>query len=203
MEVRLGEVVTVNYRVINEAARPITASGGLNVAPSTPAPISRRSTASASPSRRLKAGEKREMPVVFYVDRDGEGCRRQRHQHHHAVLHHVPGPRASRDGSDSAGSPPRELTRGDRNGRRPRQAAARLPSRRSEPVAGRRLDFGVHHGGRRHQLDAPHVRGGALVFFAGVIGVLYTMLGWWRDVIDEASTRAITPTSCRFRTATG
>ena len=25
-----------------------------------------------------------------------------------------------------------------------------------------------------------------LVFAAGVIGVLYTMIGWWRDVINEA-----------------
>ena len=42
-----------------------------------------------------------------------------------------------------------------------------------------------------------------LVFGAGVIGVLYTMLGWWRDVIKEArASRAITPAWCRSRTAT-
>ncbi|AWB23384.1 cytochrome c oxidase subunit 3 [Methylobacterium currus] len=29
---------------------------------------------------------------------------------------------------------------------------------------------------------------GPYVFFAGVIGVLYTMLSWWRDVVHEANT---------------
>src|SRR5688572_7625105 len=33
IEVKLGEVVTVNYRVINQAARPITASAAYNVTP--------------------------------------------------------------------------------------------------------------------------------------------------------------------------
>ena len=41
-----------------------------------------------------------------------------------------------------------------------------------------------------------------LVFGAGVLGVLYTFIGWWRDVINEAEHRAITPAWCRFRTAT-
>ena len=41
-----------------------------------------------------------------------------------------------------------------------------------------------------------------LVFGAGVLGVLYTMIGWWRDVIREAEPRAITPAWCRSRTAT-
>ena len=36
--------------------------------------------------------------------------------------------------------------------------APRLPPRRSEPVAGRRLDLGLRHGGRRDHLDASHVR---------------------------------------------
>ena len=69
IEVKLGEVVTVNYRVINEAARPITGAGGLQ----------RR----AAQRRRLlqqdqllllhradasRPGETREMAVVFFVD---------------------------------------------------------------------------------------------------------------------------------------
>ena len=41
-----------------------------------------------------------------------------------------------------------------------------------------------------------------LVFAAGALGVLYTMIGWWRDVIKEAKTRATTPAWCRSRTAT-
>ena len=38
-----------------------------------------------------------------------------------------------------------------------------------------------------HHLDAPHVRGGAAgVRRSASIGVLYTLIGWWRDVIREA-----------------
>ena len=106
---KLGEVVTVDYIVINEAAREITASAAYNVAPLNDwAPISRRSTASASPSRRLKAGEKRDMPVVFYVDpamaKDPDGAD---HQHHHAVLHFLSAARAAAAGG------------GQRSGQRP------------------------------------------------------------------------------------
>ena len=49
----------------------------------------------------------------------------------------------------------RHCRRRDDNGYGARQAP-RLPSGRSEPVAGGRRDLGLHHGGRRHHLDAPH-----------------------------------------------
>ncbi|MFY8113462.1 MAG: cytochrome c oxidase subunit 3, partial [Rhabdaerophilum sp.] len=32
------------------------------------------------------------------------------------------------------------------------------------------------------------LQAGSLLFFAGFIGVLYTMFGWWRDVVNEAET---------------
>ena len=51
IDVRLGEVVTVNYRVTNEVgARDRRATRSTTSRRSTSAPISRRSTASASPS---------------------------------------------------------------------------------------------------------------------------------------------------------
>ena len=74
---------------------------------------------------------------------------------------------------------------GDDDGRGSHQSS-RLPPGRSEPVAGGRRHLGFHRGVRRHQLDAPSVRRGALVFGLGTIGILYTFIGWWRDVIREA-----------------
>ena len=70
----------------------------------------------------------------------------------------------------------------------PTPTAPRLSPGRSEPVAGVGsisaflLAVGAHH------LDAPLVRGGAAGSSAPArIGVLYTMLGWWRDVAREAT----------------
>ena len=42
-----------------------------------------------------------------------------------------------------------------------------------------------------------------IVFGIGVAGILYTMMGWWRDVIREAETRAIIPGWCNCITVTG
>ena len=50
IEVRIGEVVTVNYKVVNEAAREIVGQASYNVSPPTVGAYFRRSTASASPS---------------------------------------------------------------------------------------------------------------------------------------------------------
>jgi cytochrome c oxidase assembly protein subunit 11 len=68
IEVRLGEVVTVNYRVVNEAARPTAASAAYNVAPLTLGSYFQKINCFCFTEQRLAAGEKREMPVVFYVD---------------------------------------------------------------------------------------------------------------------------------------
>ena len=42
-----------------------------------------------------------------------------------------------------------------------------------------------------------------LVLGAGAIGIAYTMVGWWRDVIHEAEVEGDHPAWCRYRTATG
>ncbi len=68
MELRLGEVVTVNYRVINEAARDITASAAYNVTPLNVGAFFQKINCFCFTEQRLKAGEKRDMPVVFYID---------------------------------------------------------------------------------------------------------------------------------------
>ena len=78
IEVRLGEVVTVHYRVINEAARPITASAAYNVTPLNVGAFFQKINCFCFTEQRLKAGEKRQMTVVFYVDpamaKDADGA---------------------------------------------------------------------------------------------------------------------------------
>jgi cytochrome c oxidase assembly protein subunit 11 len=78
IEVKLGEVVTVHYRVINQAARPITASAAYNVTPLTVGAYFNKINCFCFTEQSLKAGEKREMAVVFYVDpamaKDSDGA---------------------------------------------------------------------------------------------------------------------------------
>jgi cytochrome c oxidase assembly protein subunit 11 len=75
--VRLGEVVTVNYRVLNETARSITASAAYNVTPLTMGAYFQKINCFCFTEQTLKPGEKRDMAVVFYVDpalaRDSDG----------------------------------------------------------------------------------------------------------------------------------
>jgi cytochrome c oxidase assembly protein subunit 11 len=60
IEVKLGEVVTVNYRAINETARPITASAAYNVTPLTIGSFFHKINCFCFTEQTLKAGEKRE-----------------------------------------------------------------------------------------------------------------------------------------------
>jgi cytochrome c oxidase assembly protein subunit 11 len=68
IEIKLGQVVTVNYRVTNEAARPITAQAAYNVAPLNAGSYFQKINCFCFTDQSLKAGETRDMPVVFYVD---------------------------------------------------------------------------------------------------------------------------------------
>ena len=68
IEVNLGQVVTVHYRVINEAARPISATAAYNVTPLTVGSYFNKINCFCFTEQHLKAGETREMTVVFYVD---------------------------------------------------------------------------------------------------------------------------------------
>src|SRR6185295_13217206 len=78
IKVRLGEVVTVNYRVINETARPITATAAYNVTPLNAGAFFQKINCFCFTEQTLRAGEKRDMPVVFYVDpsmaKDADGA---------------------------------------------------------------------------------------------------------------------------------
>ena len=66
--VRIGEVATVNYKVINQAARDVTAMASYNVSPPTVGIHFNKINCFCFTEQTLKAGETREMAVVFYID---------------------------------------------------------------------------------------------------------------------------------------
>ena len=68
IQVRIGEVATVHYKVVNEAAREITAQASYNVSPPTVGAYFDKINCFCFTEQRLKPGETREMTVAFYVD---------------------------------------------------------------------------------------------------------------------------------------
>ena len=68
IEVRIGEVVTVFYTVTNQAARATTGVAASNVAPLTVGAYFQKINCFCFTEQTMDPGEKREMPVVFYVD---------------------------------------------------------------------------------------------------------------------------------------
>jgi cytochrome c oxidase assembly protein subunit 11 len=68
VEVKVGEVVTVNYLVVNESARETVGIASYNVSPPTVGAYFSKINCFCFTDQRLKAGEKREMAVVFFVD---------------------------------------------------------------------------------------------------------------------------------------
>jgi cytochrome c oxidase assembly protein subunit 11 len=68
VEVRIGEVVTVNYVVANLSARETAAIASYNVTPPTVGAYFAKINCFCFTEQRLAPGEKRDMPVVFFVD---------------------------------------------------------------------------------------------------------------------------------------
>ncbi|MCC6890136.1 MAG: cytochrome c oxidase assembly protein [Hyphomicrobiales bacterium] len=68
LEVRVGEVFTVNYAVVNESARATVGNATYNVSPPTVGAYFSKINCFCFTEQRLGPGEKREMPVVFFVD---------------------------------------------------------------------------------------------------------------------------------------
>jgi cytochrome c oxidase assembly protein subunit 11 len=68
IELRIGEVVTVYYTIVNQSARETAGQAAYNVAPSQVGGYFTKINCFCFTEQRLKAGEKREMPVVFFVD---------------------------------------------------------------------------------------------------------------------------------------
>ena len=68
IEARIGEVITVNYRVANQSARDTVVIASYNVSPPTAGAYFSKINCFCFNEQRLKPGEKRELAVVFFVD---------------------------------------------------------------------------------------------------------------------------------------
>ena len=68
IEVKIGEVVTVYYTVTNQSARATTGQAAYNVAPLTVGSYFQKINCFCFTEQTMAPGEKRQMPVVFYVD---------------------------------------------------------------------------------------------------------------------------------------
>ena len=68
IDVKLGQVVTVYYSVINETARVTAGQAGYNVNPSTVGIYFDKINCFCFTEQTMKPGEHRDMAVVFYVD---------------------------------------------------------------------------------------------------------------------------------------
>ena len=68
LPVRIGEVVTVFYTGTNQSARTTAAQAAYNVAPLTVGAYFQKINCFCFTEQTMAPGEKREMPVVFYVD---------------------------------------------------------------------------------------------------------------------------------------
>ena len=68
VDVKIGQVVTVGYTVVNESARETVGQAAYNVAPPQVGTYFNKINCFCFTEQRLKPGEKRDMAVVFYVD---------------------------------------------------------------------------------------------------------------------------------------
>jgi cytochrome c oxidase assembly protein subunit 11 len=68
IDVKIGQVVTVYYKVTNEAARVTAGQAGYNVSPPTTGRYFEEVNCFCFTQQTMQPGETRDMAVVFYVD---------------------------------------------------------------------------------------------------------------------------------------
>jgi cytochrome c oxidase assembly protein subunit 11 len=68
IEIKIGEVTTVFYKVTNQSARTTTGQAAYNVAPLTVGAYFEKINCFCFTEQTMAPGETRQMPVVFYVD---------------------------------------------------------------------------------------------------------------------------------------
>jgi cytochrome c oxidase assembly protein subunit 11 len=68
VDIKVGEVISVNYRVANQSARDTVGIASYNVSPPTAGAYFSKINCFCFNEQRLKAGEKRDMTVVFFID---------------------------------------------------------------------------------------------------------------------------------------
>ena len=215
IEVRIGEVVTVFYTVTNQAARATAGVAAYNVAPLTVGAYFQKINCFCFTEQIMGPGEKREMPVVFYVDpAAGERQRERRTEYDYAILYLLS---RARDRAEAAWRPARATSARETcdTQRFPLSGISRLSLRRicaegNGTPNGETAMATAHAKHHDYHLVDPspwpvvgsisafimavgaitwmhHMFAAAPVIFGvGTIGVLYTMASWWGDVIREA-----------------
>jgi len=68
IQIPIGQVTTIYYTVTNQSARTTTGQAAYNVAPLTVGSYFQKINCFCFTEQTMAPGEKREMPVVFYVD---------------------------------------------------------------------------------------------------------------------------------------
>ena len=68
IQIPIGQVTTIYYTVTNQSARTTTGQAAYNVAPLTVGAYFQKINCFCFTEQTMAPGEKREMPVVFYVD---------------------------------------------------------------------------------------------------------------------------------------
>ena len=68
VDVKVGEVVSVNYRVANQSARDTVGIASYNVSPPTAGAYFSKINCFCFSEQRLRPGEQRDMTVAFFVD---------------------------------------------------------------------------------------------------------------------------------------
>ena len=141
IKLHIGEVATVHYKVINEAARSITAQASYNVTPPTVGAYFDKINCFCFTEQTMKPGETREMTVVFYVDPAiVKDTTRTRSTPSRCPTPSTGCPTPNSRWPKRQPSPRASCKRRPDDGRRSRQTASRLSPGRSEPVAGGRRD---------------------------------------------------------------
>ena len=180
---------------------------------SRPAPTSRSWNASASTTRRSQPGQTIEFPCRLFRRSEVRRATRTREAStSDPLLYLLPRGRRPAERTAPSGGPWRgrgpeaivcrhdassALSRQRLEGRHgPRRRQARLPPGQPEPLAADRLDRGVVLAlglviGLKGLFGMP--KGSWWLLGLGVAGVLWTMVGWWTDVVKEANEGDHTP----------
>ena len=195
MRVRIGEVLTVNYRVTNQTARATTGQASYNVSPPTVGAYFSKINCFCFTEQRLEPGETRDMPVVFYVDpalaQDAEQARLDvitlSYTFFCAARPACTGRRRCQPTPAGRLVIRTETMMADAHAKPNHDYHLVDPS--PWPAVGAASAFLMAVGAifwmHKSFAAAP------VIFGVGVIGVLYTLIAWWRDVIREAEYRRL------------